>query len=111
MISTIDSILEHCSAWILAYLPTLFSALSSMLIAFFLGIYDGKPIWKIVSEPFICGIFTLAISGSLEYLGLPDTAVNLMGGIIGFVGVAKIRELIDSKLTQRLGAGNHENQR
>ncbi|WP_233268402.1 phage holin, lambda family [Pantoea sp. BAV 3049] len=109
--STLHSILEHCSEWILEYLPAVFSALSSMLIAFFMGIYDSKPIWKIVSGPFICGIFTLAISGSLEHLGLPENAVNLIGGIIGFVGVEKIRELIEGKLSKRLGGERNENQR
>lgn len=103
MISTLYRVLEHCSAWILTFLPAVFSALSSMLIAFFMGIYDRKPMPKMVSGPFICGIFTLAISGSLEQLGMADNAVNLIGGIIGFIGVEKIRELIESKLNKRLG--------
>lgn len=111
MSTVIPIIIAHCSAWVVDYLPTVFSSISSLLIAFFMGIYDGKAVWKTMAEAFICGIFTLSISGSLEQLGLPDNAVNLLGGIIGFVGVEKLRILIEGKLYKRLGVKSDENKR
>lgn len=98
MTYTLHIILEHCSEWLIDYLPAVFSAFSSTIIAFFMGIYESKPFLQTVSGSIICGIFTIAISGSLEHLGLPENAVNLTGGIIGFIGVDKIREIIKGKL-------------
>lgn len=42
MVSLYDTILQHCSIWAVAYLPTLFSALSALCIAFFMGVYDRR---------------------------------------------------------------------
>ncbi|MFC0139748.1 phage holin, lambda family [Erwinia mallotivora] len=110
MVSLYNTILQHCSIWAVAYLPTLFSALSALCIAFFMGVYDRRKPWEIIAGPFVCAIFTLAISGSLEYLGLPDNAVNLVGGIIGFIGVDKLRYLVEGKLFNRFGVTKNENQ-
>ncbi len=111
MNSTINFILEECAKWIVEYLPTFFTALSGMLIAFFMGIYDGKSWWKIISSTCICGVFTLAVCSSLEHLGLPDSAATLVGGIIGFSGVERIRNVITGILYKRFGADDDENKR
>lgn len=110
MLSLLNAIVEHCKVWAIDYLPTIFSALSALSIAFFMGVYDGKKITEIISGPFVCAIFTMAISGSLEHLGLPDNAVNLVGGVIGFIGVDKLRYLVEGKLLNRFGVKNNGNQ-
>lgn len=109
MVSLFDIIQEHCEKWIVDYLPTLFSALSALIIAFFMGIYDKRNSAEIFAGPFVCAIFTLAISGSLEYLGLPDNTMNIVGGVIGLIGVDKLRYLVEGKLFSRSGVMTNEN--
>ncbi|MCX8956368.1 phage holin, lambda family [Erwinia psidii] len=110
MVSLFNNVVEQCGVWVVNYLPTIFSALSALVISFFMGIYDKKNLSEIVAGPFVCAIFTLAISGSLEHLGFPDNAVNLVGGVIGFIGVDKLRYLVEGKLFSRFGVKENENQ-
>lgn len=55
-------------------------------------------------EASICGALTLASASALDWVGAPQQVAVAVGGAIGFVGVAKLRELIFTWLGRRAGS-------
>jgi lambda family phage holin len=41
----------------------------------------------------MCGLATLTLVPLLEYLGLPQSMATFAGGLVGFIGVEKLRDL------------------
>ncbi|ERN88542.1 endonuclease [Salmonella enterica subsp. enterica serovar Typhimurium str. CDC_2009K1288] len=78
------------------------------LIAYGRLIYDGarKNKWL---EGVLCGALSLCVTSALDVVGLPVSISPFVGGIIGFVGVDKLREIAISALKKRAGV-NDENQ-
>ncbi|EBI9890278.1 phage holin, lambda family, partial [Salmonella enterica] len=52
---------------------------------------------------------SLCVTSALDVVGLPVSISPFVGGIIGFVGVDKLREIAISALKKRAGV-NDENQ-
>ncbi|MZC06838.1 phage holin, lambda family [Salmonella enterica subsp. enterica serovar Typhimurium] len=60
-------------------------------------------------EGVLCGALSLCVTSALDVVGLPVSISPFVGGIIGFVGVDKLREIAISALKKRAGV-NDENQ-
>ncbi|TRN46799.1 phage holin, lambda family, partial [Salmonella enterica subsp. enterica] len=72
-------------------------------------IYDGATRKNKWLEGVLCGALSLCVTSALDVVGLPVSISPFVGGIIGFVGVDKLREIAISALKKRAGV-NDENQ-
>ncbi len=48
---------------------------------------------KINGEGRLCGALSLCVTSALDVVGLPVSISPFVGGIVGFVGVDKLREI------------------
>lgn len=92
--------------------PKIAAAAAAVLIRYGMLIYDGEKRKNKWVEGIVCGVFAGCIAGTVSLIpGLPDEAVQILapsiGGLIGFVGVEKIRESAMSVLDKKTG-GNSE---
>jgi lambda family phage holin len=71
-------------------------AIMASIIAFLRVLYDGKETrWtRIGLESLICGALSLCASSGLSFFGAPESLSVAVGGSIGFLGVATIREFL-----------------
>ncbi len=89
--------------------PQILGALMAGLIAYGRLIYDGATRKNKWLEGVLCGALSLCVTSALDVVGLPVSISPFVGGIIGFVGVDKLREIAISALKKRAGV-NDENQ-
>lgn len=68
MHDTPPGLLEQTMKWIATYLPALFAAGAALSISALMSLYDGQSLLKTATGSLVCGIVTLAVAGSLEYL-------------------------------------------
>lgn len=103
MHDTPPGLLKQTMKWIATYLPTLFAAGAALSISALMSLYDGQSLLKTATGSLVCGIVTLAVAGSLEYLGLPSNAVTFVGASIGFMGADKVRNKVTGFIENRIG--------
>lgn len=89
--------------------PQLLGASMAGLIAYARLIYDGVTRKNKWLEGVLCGALSLCITSALDAFGLPVSISPFVGGVIGFVGVDKLREIAISALKKRAGI-NDDNQ-
>lgn len=87
--------------------PQILGASMAGLIAYGRLIYDGATRKNKWLEGVLCG--ALCITSALDVVGLPVSISPFVGGVIGFVGVDKLREIAISALRKRAGV-NDDNQ-
>ena len=68
----------------------------------------GKPKLYTATGALICGIFALAVSALLEYLGLPANSGAFVGALVGFVGADRLRDMALAIVARRAGVGSTE---
>lgn len=88
--------------------PQMLGALFAALIAWGRLIHDGETRKNKWLEGMLCGAFSLCITSALDIIGLPVSISPFIGGVIGFIGVDKLREIAISALKKRAGV-NDEN--
>ncbi|WP_274803430.1 phage holin, lambda family [Salmonella enterica] len=91
-------ILGALMAGLIAYLRRMSSRNNPARVAIVMGL-----------EGVLCGALSLCVTSALDVVGLPVSISPFVGGIIGFVGVDKLREIAISALKKRAGV-NDENQ-
>ena len=89
--------------------PQILGASMAGLIAYGRLIYDGASRKNKWLEGVLCGALSLCITSALDVVGLPVSISPFVGGVIGFVGVDKLREIAISALRKRAGV-NDDNQ-
>lgn len=89
--------------------PQILGASMAGLIAYGRLIYDGATRKNKWLEGVLCGALSLCITSALDVVGLPVSVSPFVGGVIGFVGVDKLREIAISALRKRAGV-NDDNQ-
>lgn len=94
--------LEQTMKWIATYLPTLYAAGAALSISALMSLYDGESLLKTATGSLVCGIVTLAVAGSLEWLGLSPNAVTFVGASIGFMGADKVRNKVAEFIETRI---------
>lgn len=83
------------AAWWTANQASAHGVFLAAVIAMVRVIYGGGRLRQMILEGALCGLATLALIPALEYLGLPESMASFAGGMVGFLGVEKIRELAE----------------
>lgn len=83
--------------------PQILGASMAGLIAYGRLIYDGATRKNKWLEGVLCGALSLCVTSALDVVGLPVSISPFVGGVIGFVGVDKLREIAISALKKRAG--------
>ncbi|MGO2711584.1 phage holin, lambda family [Pseudomonas helleri] len=90
-------------AWLQAVSPSLYAFGLSITVAALRVIYGGGGMRQAILEGSLCGLATLTMVPLLEWLGLPSGMATFAGGLVGFLGVDKFRQLADRIVTERVG--------
>lgn len=89
--------------WIATYLPSVYAAGAALTISALNDIRAGKPRLYTITGALICGLFALSLSAMLEYFGLPPNAGAFVGGLVGFVGADRLRDIALALVYRRTG--------
>ena len=101
-------IVEQTMKWIALYLPSVYAGLCALGISALIDIRAGKPKLYTATGALICGIFALAISALLEYLGLPANSGAFVGALVGFVGADGLRSMALAIVSRRAGVNTEK---
>ena len=80
--------------WFILYAPLIYTFFISACIALLRGMKDQQTSGKLV-EAILCGLISIACAEMLEYVDMPEKVAPFFGGLIGFIGVSGLRELVD----------------
>ncbi|HBZ9066322.1 TPA: phage holin family protein [Citrobacter freundii] len=105
---TLTGFFEQTMKWIALYLPSVYAGLCALGISALIDIRAGKPKLYTATGALICGIFALAVSALLEYLGLPANSGAFVGALVGFVGADRLRDMALAIVARRAGVGSTE---
>lgn len=83
--------------------PTLGASFVSCVVCYARLIHDGENRKNKWIEGILCGLLAFSVSHGLSYIGLPDNADVFAGGVIGFIGVEKIREMVLRVVSKKTG--------
>lgn len=83
------------SSWLDVHQASLHAMFLSMTIAVVRVVYGGGPLRQMLLEGILCGLATLSLIPLLEWFGLPQSMSSFIGGMTGFLGVDKLRDLAD----------------
>jgi lambda family phage holin len=92
--------------WLKTYIPSVYAALSALSVSALMGMKDNKTIKEVITSMLVCGILALSFSGMLEHFGLPPNSAGIVGGVIGLLGVDRIRLMVFSKFNSKDGSGD-----
>ena len=73
-------------------------------------IYDGAERKNKWIEVVLCDALSLCISSGLDVVGLPISMSPFVGGLVGFIGVEKLRGIAIRAISRRIGAGDSNTQ-
>ena len=82
-------------AWITQNVPVIYATGLSVLISALRIVYRGGSRKAVLLESVLCGCITLAMLSGLSLLGLPQEAAAFVGGMVGLLGVDKVRRLAE----------------
>lgn len=99
----LPDIVEQSVKWIEVYLPSAYAAGAALTISVLNDIRAGKPRLYTLTGGLICGVFALTLSATLEYFGLPPNAGAFVGGLVGFVGADRLRDIALALVYRRAG--------
>lgn len=101
--------------WIAENAPAIWSGLAAIGVSSLMNIKDGKPKKYTVTSSLVCGIIAMSLSGMMTYFGLPGDASSLVGGVVGFLGADKLRDIANAIVNRRINGtdtqeGKNDNQ-
>ncbi|MBP2171005.1 lambda family phage holin [Erwinia toletana] len=108
MHSTPSALLEQIIKWIAINLPSIYAGLCALGISALIDVRAGKSKLYTATGALICGIFALAISVLLEYLGLPANSGAFVGALVGFIGADRLRDIALTLIARRTRMDNSE---
>jgi lambda family phage holin len=74
--------------------PLLYGAIASIILAFLRQIYEGEHPWRRMTlEAVLCGALSVVLVSGLHWFSVPQSAATFVGGMVGFLGVEKVRWL------------------
>lgn len=82
-------------AWITQNVPVIYATGLSVLISALRIVYRGGSRKAVLLESVLCGGITLAMLSGLSLLGLSQEAAAFVGGMVGLLGVDKVRRLAE----------------
>lgn len=80
-------------AWLSIHAPSVYAFLLSVTIAVVRVIYGGGTSRQMILEGIMCGLATLTLVPLLQVIGLPESMATFAGGLVGFIGVEKLRDI------------------
>lgn len=80
-------------AWLAVHAPSVYAFCLSVIVAVVRVVYGGGTTRQMVLEGAMCGLATLTLVPLLQYLGLPESMATFAGGLVGFIGVEKLRDI------------------
>ncbi|MEX0445241.1 phage holin, lambda family [Xenorhabdus sp. SGI246] len=83
--------------------PQISGSVLAIVICYGRLVYDGVDRKNKWIEGILCGALSWGISSGLELFGIPSNAAPFVGGLVGFIGVEKIREFAIRTINKRLG--------
>lgn len=86
-------IIEQAIKWLTVYLPSIYAGLTALGISALMDIRVGKSKIHTATGALVCGIAALSVSAILECLGLPGDSGAFVGGMIGFIGTDRMRDI------------------
>ena len=89
-------------AWLHAIAPSLYAFGLSVTVAVLRVVYGGGTSRQMILEGALCGLATLSLVPLLQWLGLPSNMATFAGGMVGFVGVEKLREYADRIIGKKI---------
>jgi lambda family phage holin len=101
--------------WIAENAPAIYAGLAAVGVSSMMNIKDGKPKKYTITSSIVCGIIGMSLSGLMTHVGLPANASALVGGIVGFIGADKLRDIATAMVNRRVSGsetqeGKNENQ-
>jgi lambda family phage holin len=101
--------------WIAENAPAIYAGLAAIGVSSMMSIKDGKPKKYTITSAIVCGIIGMSLSGLMTHFGLPANASSLVGGVVGFLGADKLRDMANTLVNRRVsgpqqGDNNNENQ-
>lgn len=82
-------------AWLSQHSQVIYAAVLSISISALRIVYRGGTCKAVLLESVLCGCITLAIISGLSIVGLSQAASAFVGGMVGLLGVEKIRQLAE----------------
>ena len=67
--------------------------------------YFGRRRRDIILESLLCAALALSAYSAIDYLHIPKMLTVAIGGLIGFIGVRKLRGYLSHYLDKRFGTG------
>jgi len=89
-------------AWLQTIAPSLYAFGLSVTVAVLRVVYGGGTSRQMILEGALCGLATLSLVPLLQWLGLPSNMATFAGGMVGFVGVEKLREYADRIIGKKI---------
>lgn len=80
-------------SWLSIHAPSVYAFLLSVTIAVVRVIYGGGTSRQMILEGVMCGLATLTLVPLLQVVGLPQSMATFAGGLVGFIGVEKLRDI------------------
>ena len=80
-------------AWLSVHAPSVYAFCLSVIVAVVRVVYGGGTTRQMALEGAMCGLATLTLVPLLQYLGLPQSMATFAGGLVGFIGVEKLRDI------------------
>ncbi|MEL5655647.1 phage holin, lambda family [Serratia ureilytica] len=93
-----------------AHWPQISGAIFAVAICYGRLIYDGAERKDHWIEPVLCGLLAWSASFGLELVGMSMSVAPFLGGVVGFLGVKKIRNISISVISKRVGAKDENQQ-
>ena len=90
--------------------PQILGSMMAGLICYGRLIYDGEERKGSWIEGILCGALTVCISSALDVVGLPISLSPFVGGMVGCMGVDKIRSIAISAISKRVGVSDENQQ-
>ena len=83
--------------------PTIGASAISCAVCYARIIHDGERRKNKWIEGVLCGLLSFTASHGLAYIGMPDNSDVFVGGVIGFIGVEKLREIALRVISKKTG--------
>lgn len=90
-------------SWIESHGTIILSTLLCFVTAYVRAIYYGSKRKQAAIDAFLCGLIWLGISNSLGMFGLSSDASGFIAVLIAFLGVDKIRDILNTRATKIIG--------
>ncbi|MBP6954046.1 MAG: phage holin, lambda family [Pseudomonas sp.] len=95
-------------AWLSQHAPAFYAAGFAISISALRIVYGGGTRKAAFFESLLCGCITLSMLSGLELIGIPPSAAGLLGGMVGLLGVDKVRAFADRVTGFKLPGRNAE---